>query len=344
MKKESARKWLATGVLALGLLAPGWAAAQVTFDRFVVFGASVSDPGNAFALIKQQNSPPYDDPALLDPFLVPCAPYAVGAHHFSNGATWVEQLAKPLGLNGNVGPAFQSGGAASSNYAVGGARARAGGQSQPCDGSDPGTTSATLNLGLQVDEFLRDYPRGAPSDALYVLDIGGNDVRDALVAPVVGGDPAVIIAEAVAAIDANLRRLHDAGARTFLVLDVPNIGLTPAVRALDVLIPGDVAGSANVLALSFNALLSTSLAAFEQASGDVQIVRLSLYEVIADVVADKARYGLDNVDGACIKPATLSQPSFQCAAPDTYLFWDGIHPTEAGHGIVRQAAERALAQ
>ncbi|MBI3145163.1 MAG: GDSL family lipase, partial [Pseudogulbenkiania sp.] len=127
MKKESARKWLTTGVLALALLVPGWAAAteQVTFDRIVVFGASVSDPGNAYALIKLQNTPPYDDPKLLDQEdRVPCAPYAVGAHHFSNGATWVEQLAKSLGLYDDVGPAFQDTGRAATNYAIGGTRAR----------------------------------------------------------------------------------------------------------------------------------------------------------------------------------------------------------------------------
>src|SRR6266567_4301333 len=64
--------------------------------------------------------PPYD---TLDLFLVPRAPYARGGHHFSNGATWVEQFASPLGLTENVRPAFQGSSVKATNYAVGGARA-----------------------------------------------------------------------------------------------------------------------------------------------------------------------------------------------------------------------------
>lgn len=36
--------------LVLLVLAPSWAGAQVTFTQIVVFGTSLSDPGNVFAL------------------------------------------------------------------------------------------------------------------------------------------------------------------------------------------------------------------------------------------------------------------------------------------------------
>src|SRR5262245_37149922 len=121
MKAESTKRGSVLSLVALVLLAPSWAAAQVTFQRIVVFGTSLSDPGNAFALLGQANTPPYD---TLDPFLIPSAPYARGGHHFSNGATWIEQLARPLGFAGDVRSAFQGSGVRSSNYAVGGARAR----------------------------------------------------------------------------------------------------------------------------------------------------------------------------------------------------------------------------
>ena len=47
-------------------------AAQAPFSSIVVFGTSLSDPGNAFALWGGTNTPP------ADPFLVPSAPYARG--------------------------------------------------------------------------------------------------------------------------------------------------------------------------------------------------------------------------------------------------------------------------
>ena len=84
MKSTSIKKWTLVGLLTLVLVLPGLAAAQGAVGRIVVFGTSLSDPGNDFALRGIENVPPYD---TLDPFLVPDAPYAKGGHHVSNGAT-----------------------------------------------------------------------------------------------------------------------------------------------------------------------------------------------------------------------------------------------------------------
>lgn len=317
------------------VLAPSWVGAEVTFNQIVVFGGSVSDPGNAYVLIKQQNTPPYDDPKLLDQKdLVPCAPYAVGAHHFSNGATWVEQLAKPLGLYDDAGPAFQDTGRAATNYAIGGTRARNDATTLSCDRS---TFNATPSLEQQVGKFLSDHDFYASPGALYVLDIGGNDVRDALVALLTGGDPGGIITNAVTAIGSNIQSLYIAGARKFLVLDVPNIGLTPAVSGLG----GSIPVFADGLTQAFNSGLNFSLELLKEQRGDIQIVRLSLYDVITDVVKNEK---LGNVKDSCIQPATPTDTAVQCPAPDTYLFWDGVHPTKAGHQIIKEEAERVLAQ
>ena len=73
------------GVLVLVMLAPASPALAGAPHRFVVFGDSLSDPGNAFVLLRDAEIPPFDS-------LIPDAPYARGAFHFSNGPTWVEQL------------------------------------------------------------------------------------------------------------------------------------------------------------------------------------------------------------------------------------------------------------
>jgi phospholipase/lecithinase/hemolysin len=72
-------------------------AARARFARIVAFGTSLSDSGNAFALRGGTNTAPDYD---VDPFLIPTAPYSRGGHHFSNGATWVEQLARPAASPG----------------------------------------------------------------------------------------------------------------------------------------------------------------------------------------------------------------------------------------------------
>ena len=307
--------------LALGLLMPAGALAQANFARIVVFGTSLSDPGNAFALNRASSTPPYD---TLDALLVPGAPYAKGGHHFTNGATWVEQFARPLGLAGDTRPAFQGPGTEATNYAVGAARAREDG--------------VNANLSFQVGAFLNAFNGAAPPDGLYVIEMGGNDVRDALVAYASGGDGAAVLEGALEAIAFNIGRLYAAGARQFLVWNVPDIGLTPAVRMSD---PSGVAAVfASFLAATFNSELDGVLGLLQGACPGIQITKLDVFLIIHQLHAQPAAFDLGEVDTACITPGT---PPFECKVPDQYLFWDGIHPTKAVHAIVAQDAAIALA-
>src|SRR5687768_18186521 len=98
-RTKSFVRCLVVSCLALIVSAPGWATAQSRFSGIVVFGTSLSDPGNAFALVGAQGTPP---DFTLNPLLIPASPYAIGGHHFSNGATWIEQYARPAGLGESV--------------------------------------------------------------------------------------------------------------------------------------------------------------------------------------------------------------------------------------------------
>ena len=311
-------------LLAFLLVTPSWTAAQSTFGRIVVFGTSLSDPGNAFALTGQATTPPYH---ALDPFLVPDAPYTRGGHHFSNGATWIEQFARPLGFAGNVRPAFQASSAGASNYAVGGARAH--------------EDTPSLSLSTEVSAFLADFGGVAPPDALYVVEIGANDIRDALAAFPAGGisEAAAIINAALNAIGTNIGVLHAAGARNFLVWNAPDIGLTPAVRILDGLIPG-AAQVASALTLSFNSGLDVALLRLTGALAGIEIMRLDVHQKLNDLIAKPQAFGLKEVHAACVTP---NLPPFACQKPDEFLFWDGIHPTRVVHAILAQHAASVLA-
>jgi hypothetical protein len=123
--------------LALVFAAQGPAAAQSRFSGIVVFGTSLSDPGNAFVLVGDANTPP---DFMLSPLLIPSAPYARGGHHFSNGATWVEQYARSVGLGDSV-----KGGVGDDR--PGGHQLRGGRRQAYDDGIN-------VNLTRQVDTFL----------------------------------------------------------------------------------------------------------------------------------------------------------------------------------------------
>ena len=76
MRNVSVRKTLCLGLLALMLAIPSVVAAS-QFSHIVVFGDSLSDTGNLYA---------------LDPSSVPASKYYQG--RFSNGPVWVEYLAE----------------------------------------------------------------------------------------------------------------------------------------------------------------------------------------------------------------------------------------------------------
>jgi phospholipase/lecithinase/hemolysin len=67
--------------------------------------------------------------------------------------------------------------------------------------------------------------------------------------------------------------------------------------------------------------------------------RLDAYQLLNAIVAAPAAFGLTSVTTACVTPNVAP---FTCGNPDGFLFWDGIHPTRAGHAILAQAAANVL--
>lgn len=294
------------------LLLPQIVAAQTDFNRLVVFGDSLSDPGNVFALKGWVNTPPF---VYDNPLAIPDKPYAVGGHHFSNGATWVEQLARTFHMAGYARPAFGDAEWEASNYAVGGAGAY----------NRPGY----VNLKDQVDVFLARAGDVAAADSLYVIEFGANDIRDALV-----GDPAAIFADSFGAIATNMLRLYDAGARKFLVPNAPNLAKTPAIINSG---PMAVAG-AQYLSKLYNAQLDLLLDSFAGLPG-IEIVRVDFFGQVNLMAENPEQFAFTVVDAPCVTPGIAP---FSCHKADAYLFWDGVHPTRAAHGYVARAAEEAL--
>lgn len=168
------------------------------------------------------------------------------------------------------------------------------------------TTSGVLST--QVPDYLGDAGGVADPGALYVIMAGGNDAFSAV-------SPATAAGNVITAISS----LSAAGAQYFLVSNLPDLSLVPAAYG---------SAAAQAFSLSFNASLASGLAGL---SGPTLFL-LDLYAGVNDVVANPASYGLTNVNTPCWNGVSA------CATPDTYLFWDTLHPTTAGHGLIAEVA------
>ena len=290
--------WLA--ILTLGMHGGLWA--KNGFDNIYIFGESLSDPGNVYALTGQTAKAPYKP--------IPSAAYAIGGHQFSNGKTWAQRFAQNMQLNKSGKAAYGTSGKYG-NYAFAGTRLVG--------------PSLALSAADQIMLFLEDQDGVADGEALYVIQFGGNDVRDALTAYLVGGPDAAgaVIEAAVEAEIGLILQLYGSGARNFLVTNVPNIGLTPAVGEFGTLARLLGAG----LSDAFNDGLAGALAFYIPSDASVQV--FDLFGLLNDIAANPQAYGISETSLPCLSFGVKS--GAKCSNPEAHLFWDAVHPTAVVH-------------
>jgi phospholipase/lecithinase/hemolysin len=282
------------------------------YTTLFAFGDSLSDAGNAY---------------FLSSHLIPGAPYVGG--HFSNGPTWVEDLSLKLGL-GALSPSDLGG----TDFAVGDATT--------------GDAVAPIDLDYQVAAF-QAYAAAAKLDstflngALYTLDIGANDILDALSNPMTAD---TVVTDAANSAAAEVKELHTDGARSLLFYEVPNLGLTP-----DIMAEGAAAETlASSLAQLFNATVLGDLAPLETGADPLKVFDLDTYDRLTEIVANPKLYGFANVTDPCWTGNFFGYAgspngklcSLLPAVQNQYLFWDGLHPTEAGHLLAADFAYATL--
>lgn len=209
--------------------------------------------------------------------------------------TWVKQLATQLGLPLT---ASDNGG---TNYARGGA--------------------VTSGMTSQVNNYLAAHPT-ASSTALYVLWGGGNDINyKAQANPFDSAGIKAAATTAVSNINGQIRKLVAAGAKRILWVNLPPLNKTPAALS----VPGGL--GTTVLApptSQFNTLWAQALTKLRQDFPSVTFIGMNAFNQFNAIIASPSSYGLTNVTGTCKGKAVN---------PDTYLFWDGLHPTSYSHRI-----------
>lgn len=298
-------RWFAicSAALAAFFLSPihSWA------SPIIVFGDSLSDTGNAFHATGGSFPP---------------APYDSG--RFSNGPTWVEQLASMLHAPTPT-PSSQGG----TDYAYAGA----------ATGPTPismqmGTPDNLSPLRTPSGQFIANVPSLSGQVASYIGSLNGKTPAAGTLATIWAGandffdgqqNPSAPAQNIVKAIST----LLGAGVKNFLVLNLPDLSKTPFGLASS---PAMQQGL-HELTVGFNQALSADLRPMASKPG-VHIQTLNTFGLFQQIQANPAQFHLSNVTGEGILSGKPSAPG--------YLFWDDVHPTTAGHRLVATQAATVL--
>jgi phospholipase/lecithinase/hemolysin len=291
------------------------AASAAGYSAEYVFGDSLSDRGN---IAEAENVGGLFSGNFPDP----------PSNHdsFTNGPVAVQLLANSLGLNADPSlwltgfkdpaglfPGFTSG----TNYAVGGATS-----------SDANAAISLINLPEQVAAYSAHVSDHADPNALYVVMIGGNDVRNVALEPD-PGTGAGAITEGVDTELAAISALSGEGAEHFLVVNVPNVGLIPEFAEDD----ASRAGFATQLSQMYDADLAQGLHTLDPTlAAGTTLTDFNLYDFNASILPKAAALGFTNTTDPCFTDTPGSATATTACGPDGanvdhFLFWDDIHPT-----------------
>jgi phospholipase/lecithinase/hemolysin len=288
------------------LLASSMLLRAQSYTSIVVFGDSLSDSGN-FAHLSNSAY------GLVIPG--PVADYTSG--RFTDGTdtvpaaqlytgVWIEQLAASLAAKPAVKDSLDGG----TNYAYGSAT-NAPGTQVVTYGPGNALTVTVNNVGQQIATYLATKPT-ITANTLFVVWGGANDLLQATTS-------AQIIAAAQLDL-ANVQALITAGATNIIILNQSPTTSAPATAA----------------AAAYNAAIAQGIAALVTANKSVHLYPLDTYSLFNTIISAPASlYGLVN---------TVNSSQTLAVNPDTYLFWDDLHPTTRVHHLIDLAANNLLTQ
>ncbi len=353
---------MAGAVIALSLTACGGGgggdqSTKVKFTSLVSFGDSLSDVGS------------YKTPGIAS---------VGGGKYTVNSATaqiWVERIASQLslpvpcaaqtGLNASgplaalAGPVVNH--AECTAYAQGGSRVTnpIGPYNAALLASPDPTTAAQGRVGqltvpvvTQISNHLAKTGGSFSGSEVVLILAGANDVFLNLATVGVTTTPTqAATAMATAAVElSNLVKTQvvGKGAKYVVVVNLPNISLTPSTLAAEAAKPGSQALT-DAVTQAFNTQLASNL------SGVPGVVLVDSYTQSTDQAKNPSAYSLTNVTTPACSSTSTANPlagySLTCTAASTiagdvshYQYADSVHPTPYAHDLLARLASVAMAR
>jgi uncharacterized protein (TIGR03437 family) len=277
--------------------------AQIPFTKFVVFGDSLSDNGNFYAGTSLLGVPTPGPPMYTT------GEYTDGTNSVppTSGplGLWIEQLASKLNLP--VPQPFAKGG---TNYAVASAYTGINPAYSPITPSVPYVTD-------QLNLFLKATPT-PPVNALYTFWGGSNDILFGGVNP----------ATAASNVQGNIDTLAKAGAKYFAWVNLALLGEVPEF------INTGNRSALDAAAVAYNQAMTGAIAQLKTEHPGITIVAIDAYSLFVAIGQNPSSFGFTNI--------TSPAQGLTSVNPNTFLFWDMLHPTTAADADLASVAFNAI--
>lgn len=196
-------------------------------------------------------------------------------------------------------------------------------------------TACVPGLIKQVNLYLEDMAAQVSPDTLYIIWVGANDIFNGLVQQL---DPEEILRPVLTNHVAAIGTLLEVGVSPdqVLVIDLPDISMTPAARNIASELAGDNDQAYAVLIQSMSELSQAFNGQLESVLADFKSVKLfSAAELFINIAADPQAYGIENDVGDCVADGRAPQ----C---NGYIFFNDKHPTTIIHQIFAENLARIV--
>ncbi|MGI4801295.1 MAG: SGNH/GDSL hydrolase family protein [Janthinobacterium lividum] len=312
-----------SAAIGLAILAATGAAQAAPYTAAYVFGDSLSDNGNLAELLGSNfpNPPSYQDSFTNGPVANALLANQIGLT--LTPSLWVTGFKDIHNLFG--GASYVPG----TNYAVAGATSAA---------SPVGGLAPTINLPQQVTAFGAATGNKADPNALYVVEIGGNDIRQAALQ---GTGPAAVTAGVTAELQA-VQTLAQDGAKKFLVVNAPNVGIIPEFTQDN----ASKAATATLYSQQYNAQLASGFSSLALPAS-TSVMQFDLYSYNSGLLANAGALGFSDTTDRCFtstpsSAATIPQCGPNGANISQFFYWDSIHPSARVQALWATGFENAL--
>src|SRR6185369_13353052 len=307
-----------------------------------IFGDSLVDSGNALGLANFYGSLPFTDLPEGAPY--PWLGYFQG--RFTNGYTFADLISnKAVGLVSKpvfpfhfedpvfgvpIDPFAGDPSGHNLNFAYGGAQIRQGAEVVP-------------DLDDQTDAFRDAVDNHADPNALYMVTIGGNDVRSLAPAE---GDPASIatahstLTAAAQSMLTELSEIHDRGATNILITGVPDVGLIPRydLNGNNVLDGSEIARAS--AATDYSAYLDNLIRTYVVPGAQALGMNVTYVPIEGPAYTDSAgrviQPGFNVIlpEIAALHGLTADQLESNLLQYQNLVFFDAVHPTAQAHALI----------